>query len=78
MFEKILLFGIMLEGDIFVEGIGTTVEDEILYKKAMTKWFNVDENTPEETFKILDGKIDEGMKELVKKYRGMLKEYTRE
>lgn len=24
------------------------------------------------------GKIDEGMKELVKKYIGMLKEYTRE
>lgn len=73
--KDILIFGLMLEADIFVDGIGTTREDEDLYKQALTKWYRVKDDDAEEVLQKIDNEIMERVKELVKIYRKNVTEY---
>lgn len=75
--KEILIFGVLLQGDIFVDGYGTTEEDHELMKEALKKAYNVDDSTPEEIKENMDEEIEEDMKKLLVEYRNKMVEFLK-
>ena len=73
--RDILIFGLILEGDIFANGLGTTREDEELYQQALKKYYEVDENADEETVKQINEKILADIKDMLDGYRDLVRKY---
>lgn len=73
--KDILLFGMMLEADIYVDGIGTTEGDEELIKKALFKVYGATESSTEEQLEKLQEELEQDNKLLVIEYREKIKQY---
>lgn len=67
--EEVLIYGMIVEADIFVDGHGTTDEDEDLNHKALLKVYGITSNTSDEEKKRKQEEFETDQKELVKKYR---------
>ena len=74
--KDILHFGMLIEADIYVDGIGTTHEDGNLYMEAIKKWYHVTDDTPNEMAKRYDKEIEERIRELVKLSRREIEKYV--
>lgn len=71
--EDVLLFGLMLQADIFVDGIGTIKDDEMLYRNAALKIYGVSDESSEEEIETAEQALKEDVKELVKSFRNKIK-----
>ena len=71
---EILLYGALLESDMYADGYGSTEEDAELLQKALMKVYGVTDKNSEEASKA-DDQIYEDMKNLVVELRSKAKEY---
>lgn len=74
--KDILLFGVLLQADIFEEGYGSTEEDGKLMETALKKAFDVENKTDEEKI-AADIEIQEILESLLKEYREKITEYVK-
>ena len=73
----ILLYGALLESDMYADGYGSTEEDTELLQKALMKVYGVIDKTSEDAVKA-ENQIHEDMKNLVVELRSRVKEYLSE
>jgi len=71
---EILLYGALLESDMYADGYGSTDEDTELLQKALKKVYRVTDKTSEDAVKA-EEQIHEDMKNLVIELRSKVKEY---
>jgi len=74
---EILLYGALLESDMYADGYGSTEEDTELLQKALMKVYGVIDKTSEDAVKA-ENQIHEDMKNLVVELRSRVKEYLGE
>jgi len=70
----ILLYGALLESDMYADGYGSTDKDTELLQKALMKVYGVADKNSEKAVKA-EKQIKEDMKKLVVEYRVMINEY---
>lgn len=70
----ILLYGALLESDMYVDGYGSTDEDTELLQKALMKVYGVTDRESEEAQKA-EEQMNEDMKILVVEFRAKVSEY---
>jgi len=70
----ILLYGALLESDMYADGYGSTKEDTKLLQKALMKVYGVSDTNLEEALKA-EEQIHEDMKKLVVEFRFKINEY---
>ena len=71
---EVLLYGALLESDIYADGYGSTEEDTELLQNALKKIYGVTEETSEDAIKA-ENQIHEDMKNLVVELRSKAREY---
>jgi len=71
----ILLYGALLESDMYADGYGSTDEDTKLLQKALKKIYGVTEETSEEDVWKVEKQMNEDMKKLVIDFRSKMTEY---
>lgn len=71
---EILLYGALLESDMYADGYGSTDEDAELLQKALMKVYGVTDKTSDDALKA-EKQIHEDMKSLVVEFRCKIKEY---
>jgi len=71
----VLLYGALLESDMYADGYGSTDEGTELLQKALKKLYGVTEETPEEDVWKVEKQMNEDMKKLVIDFRGKMKDY---
>jgi len=74
----ILLYGALLESDMYSDGYGSTDEDTELLQKALKKVYGVGEGTSEEDVLKVEEQMNEDMKKLIIKFRDKIAEYLGE
>jgi len=72
---EILLYGALLESDMYADGYGSTDEDTELLQKALKKIYGVTEETPEEDVWKVEKQMNEDMKKLVIEFRSKVTKY---
>jgi len=75
---EILLYGALLQCDMYEDGYGSTNEDVELLQKALKKVYDVTEETSEEYILKVEGKMNDDMKKLVVEFRNRVTEYLSE
>ncbi len=73
----ILLYGALLESDMYVDGYGSTDEDTELLQKALMKVYGVTDKTSDEALKA-DEQINKDLNSLVVEFRLKINEYLGE
>jgi len=73
--NDLLIFGMILQADIFEDGHGTTKEDEVLMQKALMKYFDMTEDAPIEEKNAIDAKLERCAKELTETFRLKIQEF---
>jgi len=71
---EILLYGALLESDMYVDGYGSTDEDTELLQKALMKVYGVTDKTSDDAVKAGD-QMHEDLKSLVVELRNKVAEY---
>ena len=71
----ILLYGAILESDMYEGGYGSTDEDTELLRKALKKIYGVTEETSEEDVLMAEERMNDDMKNLVVVFRCRVAEY---
>jgi len=71
----ILLYGALLESDMYSDGYGSTDEDTELLQKALKKIYGVTEETSEEDVWKVEKQMNDDIKKLVIEFRGRVSEY---
>jgi len=71
----ILLYGALLESDMYEDGYGSTEEDVEILQKALKKIYGVTEETSEEDVLRVEEQMNEDMKKLVIEFRAKINEY---
>lgn len=74
--KDIFVFGMILEGDVFVDGYGTTKEDKEMLRKALFKAYGAKENSTEEELNKLQKELDENAQKYIEEYREKIKNYV--
>lgn len=70
----ILLYGALLESDMYADGYGSTDEDTELLQKALMKIYGVTDKNSEEAPKA-EAQMIEDIKKLVIEFRAKISEY---
>lgn len=66
------MFGLMIEADMFEDGIGTTKEDEDLFREVSLKVYGLTNESTDEEFEKAEEVQMQDVKNLVKVFRGEL------
>jgi len=73
----ILLYGSLLESDMYAVGYDSTDEDTELLQKALKKIYGVTEETSKEDQLKVEDQIDEDLRNLVIEFRDKVIEYLK-
>lgn len=68
--KEALIYAVLINGDIYKDGYGTTNEDEKLLNKILKTMYNITENSSDDDKIKADNQIEEDIKALVIEYRG--------
>lgn len=71
--KDIFVFAMILEGDIYEDGYGTTKEDKKMLRKALFKAYGADENTSKEELLKLQDDVDADARNFIQEYREKIK-----
>ena len=74
----ILLYGALLESDMYVDGYGSTDEDEELLHKALKKVYGVTDNSSYEDKLKADKEMDNDLRNLVIELREKVTKFVEE
>ena len=74
---EILLYGALLESDMYTDGYGSTDEDTELLQKALKKIYGVIEGDPRDILEKAEEQMKNDLKDLVIEFRGKMEEYLR-
>jgi len=73
----ILLYGALLESDMYADGYGSTDEDTELLQKALKKIYGVTEEASRDVLEKAEEQMKNDLKDLVIEFRGKMEEYLR-
>ena len=71
----ILLYGALLESDMYADGYGSTDEDTELLQKALKKVYGVTEDDSRDVLEKAEEQMNSDLMSLVVEFRGKMKEY---
>ena len=71
--DDVLIYGMIIQADIFEDGHGTSEEDEKLLKSGLLNAYGATEETSEEELKRIDELLEEDKKKLLLTYREKVK-----
>jgi len=74
----ILLYGALLEGDMYADGYGSTDKDAELMQKALKKIYGVVEGVSEEDLLKAEEQMKNDIKNLIIEFRGEMAKYLGE
>ena len=74
----ILLYGALLESDMYADGYGSTDEDTELLQKALKKIYGVTEGASRDILEKAEEQMKNDMRKLVIEFRGKMAEYLEE
>ena len=74
--KDVLIFGMIVQADIFKEGHGTLKDDHDLLQSAVLKAYGASEDMPESELITLDSIYEKDKKELTKEFRDIIKKYV--
>jgi len=74
----ILLYGALLESDMYADGYGSTDEDVELLQKALKKVYGVEEGVSHDVLEKAEEQMQSDIKKLVIEFRNKMTEYLRE
>ena len=73
--KDVLIFGMILEADMYKEGFGTTKEDEKLLRKALQKVYKVSDDSSEEIKDKTEEQFEKDQKDLTIEYRRKVEKF---
>lgn len=73
--NDVLIFGMILQADIFEDSHGTNEEDEQLLTDSLMKAYNTSEDASDEEMITLEKHLEEDKKKLVLEFREKLTSY---
>jgi 3-dehydroquinate synthetase len=76
--NEVLIYGMIVEADIFEEGHGTNEDDEKRVRALLFKTYGVTEESPVEELEKTDKILDEDKKKLAKEFREKAINFLRE
>jgi len=71
----ILLYGALLESDMYVDGYGSTDEDTELLQKALKKIYGVTEGASRDVLEKAEEQMKSDLMNLVVEFRGKMEKY---
>lgn len=74
--KDILLYGALLESDMYVDGYGSTDEDTVLLKKALKKVYGIGSEFTSDEEAACEKQLNEDLKALVVEMRGLVTSYV--
>jgi len=74
----ILLYGALLESDMYADGYGSTDEDTELLQKALKKIYEVAEGSSRDVLEKAEEQMKSDLMNLVIEFRGKMAEYLGE
>jgi len=72
---EILLYGALLESDMYADGYGSTDEDTELLQKALKKTYGVTEGASRDVLEKAEEQMKSDLINLVIEFRGKMAEY---
>lgn len=73
--EEVLIYGMIIQADIFKDGHGTTEKDEELHQKALFEVYGVKNDMSKEELEKLQDELENDKKELLERYRSIASSY---
>jgi len=71
----VLLYGALLESDMYVDGYGSTDEDTVLLKKALKKIYGIGSEFTKDEEEACEKQLNADLKALVIEMRGLVTKF---